>query len=388
MRVRIGEDLSAARKLKGGSPQGSILGCFLYCITTQQISGELLEVPDAEDEEEGRPPDNGAEGGHVEHVPDAVPDASPPGMGILEGAVPGLMNSSSDSGNSDLIEPETANIAEGETRARPNTLSTFKYIDDTTVVEGVFSQGIRHIAAESPTEVVDAELLNGLIPKVVERAENIGMRVNCKKTQLLVVAPDNGYQTSTNVSAKGIPVPALKSIKLLGFVIDNDGGMAGQVEMIKSKFRRRLWTLIHLRRAGVKGSSLYKIYSTLVRPIIEANSVIYHPMLTRGQQSELERLQKTALKLCYGFHLHYAAILDDQELESLETRRVKAVKKFTAKIMTNQRFAGKWLERRAEVDTDIQRRRPFVEKKARTERYRRSPLMNIRRTANNIATAA
>ena len=36
--------MSNKRPVSAGSPQGSILGCFLYCITTQQLGSELVDI--------------------------------------------------------------------------------------------------------------------------------------------------------------------------------------------------------------------------------------------------------------------------------------------------------------------------------------------------------
>ena len=37
MQVRIGNTLSTPQKINGGSPLGSILGNYLFCITTDQL---------------------------------------------------------------------------------------------------------------------------------------------------------------------------------------------------------------------------------------------------------------------------------------------------------------------------------------------------------------
>ena len=41
MRAKVAGTLSEEKLLRGGSPQGSILGCYLYCSTTQRIDGSL-----------------------------------------------------------------------------------------------------------------------------------------------------------------------------------------------------------------------------------------------------------------------------------------------------------------------------------------------------------
>ena len=387
VRVRIGAELSAERILKGGSPQGSILGCFLYCITTQQIGSNLAQRLPA--------PPRGS--GDVDAPPPAPPDSpavpSPAtpgginGMGILATAAPDATDCSPVSEVSGASPVPQLSPDAGPQPRGVNSITTVKYVDDTTVIETSSSPGVRHVTGSSPTEVLAAPLINDLFPRIIDKAEDIGMRVNCKKTQLMCITPDNGYKSTANVAINNETIPNCETMKLLGFTISGDCSMSGQVAMIKDKFRRRLWTLIHLRRAGIQGMRLYRIYAALVRPILETNCVVFHPMLTKGQAEELERLQKTTLKLCFGFQAHYRDILESYGIDSLAARREMAIRKFTGKVMNSERFSNRWLRRRPGVDTEIRRRRPFVENKARTEKYLRSPLVTIQRTANDIATA-
>ena len=55
MRAKIGGKLSDSKDLNGGSPQGSILGCYLYCSATQQLNDSLLNRRSAVPPTPGRP---------------------------------------------------------------------------------------------------------------------------------------------------------------------------------------------------------------------------------------------------------------------------------------------------------------------------------------------
>ena len=66
---------------------------------------------------------------------------------------------------------------------------------------------------------------------------------------------------------------------------------------------------------------------SMLRPIVEFCSVVYHPMLNNEQSLRVERLQKIALKIVFGFGLEYDELLEKAGIERLEERRKKAFNK-------------------------------------------------------------
>ena len=395
MRVRLGPTLSSPKFLKGGSPQGSILGCLLYCIATQQIGPELANTrremvtrpqtspgpeqsPTPSQYESPEPP-------HEDHVREAET-----GFRVEDWAVPGDHQGTASSPDSfytaeDSIPDRDQSIGPWE---EYQLVEMFKYVDDTTLLEPCDKERcVRYIAASNPTEVIVAEATSVAMANIVEKTDQIGMRVNAAKTQMVCISTNNGYCTSATLAVGNALVKSQPSVKLLGFVIDACPGVSGQVGLIRDKFRARFWTLIHLRRAGIRGRRLFKLYAALVRPVLEANSVVYHTMLTKAQADELEGMQRRVIRLCFGFATSADNIARDLGIGSLKARRENAVLKFTRKAMATERFARKWFIEREEVETSIRKRRPFIEKRARTERFLKSPLIHLQKTANDIMTA-
>ena len=376
MMVKIGDYLSEPRKLCGGSPQGSILGCLLYCLTTQQIDGRPSDPP-------VRMPTNPP--AHQEQESEVSSDEEYVGFGLM----------GSHEVSPDRTPTEEMSAVEGPAmqavRAEARrTITTFKYVDDTTTVEAVPpGLGIRHITAATTLEKVPADLTEGAMNSIIEAAGDIGMVVNCKKTQLLCISGDNGCSTTAAIrEPSGQEINSVRSMKLLGFMLTDTPDVSGQVAMLKTKFRAKFWGLINLRRAGLKGKKLYKLYCSLVRPVLECNSVVFHTMLTRAQSNELEKLQRQAIRLSFGFAQSTEQHIVAHGLQTLEERRTTALRKFTAKIMkTNGRFKERWLVPRPNDAHGLRNRRPFVEQKAKTTRYYNSPLLAIQRTANDICTA-
>lgn len=110
--------------------------------------------------------------------------------------------------------------------------------------------------------------------------------------------------------------------------------------------------------------------------------VVFHSMLNLGQMAEIERIQKQVVCLCLGFACPYNKALRLHNLMTLEARHL------VCKTINGPSdcFSDKWFPPRPGVETNIRRRRPCIEKKARTERYRNSPLLFNQRVANDLAT--
>ena len=318
MRIRIGKLLSSPHFLKGGSPQGSILGCFLYCVTTQQLKLDLInptnidvprnnEVPPVSEDVANTSLESS---GGFDLMPADLEDASDSSLDsfVTAGSVP-------DQEHNWLIEVQTL-------------ISLFKYVDDTTSVESVpAGQCTRHISATNPTEQIPANITDSLLRAIKARAGEVGMRVNCRKTQMLCLSPDNGYDSWASLTVDGETIMSQNTMKLLGFMLGTMPGVGDHIEHVKAKFRARFWTLIHLRRAGIRGDRLFRLYAALVRPVLEVNSVVFHSMITKTQAEAIERLQKQVCRLCYGWEYSYRRVLQAHNLHTLAERREKAIRR-------------------------------------------------------------
>ena len=383
MRTRIGTTLSDPKPLKGGSPQGSILGCLLYCLATQQLNTSLAAAgPHSLVVSPGADPPSPAS------TPERSPSSPEPGGFFL---MPhGLDDSQSDEGevasqDGSFLTAEGSPINAADLTGQENPIYMFKYIDDTTTVEIVDkSQAVRHFTTNTTVEKVPANATASVFMGIEERAKEIGMAVNTGKTQMVVVAPDNGCNTTAEFEAGNAKIASQESIKLLGFLIGSSSGMTHQVKHIRARFRAHFWSLIHLRGAGIRGRNLYRLYTVFVRPILESNAVVLHSQLTRTQCQQIERLQGQVLRLCFGGWISYARAREEFQIDTLEDRREKAVEKFVRKNINNPRFGPRWFPRRGDVDVDLRHRRRFEETRAKTQKYFRSPLLYMQRMANTI----
>lgn len=169
-------------------------------------------------------------------------------------------------------------------------------------------------------------------------------------------------------------IRSVDEMKLVGFYFGTEPGVWRHVLEIHTKFPK----------AGLKGMKLFKLYCCYVRSVAEYFSPVYHPLLNRGKTESLEKLQRQAVRICFGFEESAQALMNKHEIESLESRRLRRIDGFISKVARNPRFAGTWLKRRDKDGHNLRSRRAIAEERATTLRRFRSPLFYFRRRANEL----
>ena len=312
MTINIDGHAATPVPIRGGSPQGSVLGCLLYCITTQRLTKNL----------------RGADDG---------------GPGV------------------------------------------FMYVDDTTMIDVVGTDNATlHISTSVTKACFEDLMLERDMRALKDRAENIHMKINAKKTQLLVLAPTNGCETSATINIEGHRVESVETLKLVGFTFGSRAGAAAHVGAVTEKIRKKMWMLYKLREAGFKGQHLFKLYCVYLRSIVEYCSVVYHSMLTGGQSQELERIQRLAVRICYGGQEDTDALVQTHCIQTLAERRGRRCDKFLRKAFQHPRFSERWFPQRGPQHMELRRRRWTEESRASTNRRFNSPLAYLRRRANEL----
>ena len=201
-------------------------------------------------------------------------------------------------------------------------LSDYIYIDDYNCVEKVqVKYSPVHITSSAQTIKVHAPLSESRFDQIRETAQDIGMKVNAGKTQLLCISGRSDSIVTTHIKNEGQMIESGSSLKILGFYFGTKPGVEEHVANIEKKFRSRIWSLRFLKRARLSNTQLSKLYQGVLRPVIEYCCPTYHSMLTEGQSDRLEKLQKRALKTIYGWNNTYEKLLDISGIQRLEERR-------------------------------------------------------------------
>ena len=277
----------------------------------------------------------------------------------------------------------------GDHQLERSSLGAFLYVDDTTLFDHQdVANATLHLTTGTSRAHFQGLPLEQDLGELSERAEDIGMRINEKKTQLLIIGPPNGYLHSGSVVGPGgETISSVDTMRLVGFTFGSDPGVGAHVSAIVKKFKRKVWMLYHLRDAGFRGRQLYCLYCCYVRTIIEYCSVVYHSMLGAGQETMLEGLHRLAIKICFGFDVPTDETMAENGIESLRDRRIRRCDSFLKKAIRNPMFEH-WFPPKDGTRRNLRRRREIQESRATTNRKFNSPLEYLRRRANELGLEA
>ena len=405
MKVKIGDSQVHEEDLDGGSPQGSVLGCYLYCVATQQLGPDLQHGPT---DSLGTLEISDLSGGPLNGSPHRTPerDQFPPG-GLSSTPAPNAGSRMAnhappedDSDGEDFVFLRDCNpwnriedtVHEStdlsleltvEQERSDTAVQMVKYIDDSNIIEGLWiDRGHHHVSTRKRSCQIRAARTESLVTNIKQRADEIGVVVNEDKTQSLCISGQTHTEVTTYMDI-GSRIVSSDSLTLLGFEFGPTPTLNNHLDRLMRIFRRRFWALIHWKRSGFDGDALFRLYRIYIQPIIEYCSTVYHPMLSQEQSELIESCQRKVFELAYG-KVSYSGAVREKKIETMRSRRERASDKFVSKAVKNRKFAS-WFPRRDVIDRNLRHRRPFVEEDTRTRRAFRAPIAAYRRRANDLA---
>ena len=116
---------------------------------------------------------------------------------------------------------------------------------------------------------------------------------------------------------------------LLGLKITSDLSWKKNTEHCVSKANTRMQIIRSLIKFSVPIDDLVLLYCQFVRTILEFNSNVWFSAITKDEEDDLERIQKTACKLILNRNYHsYEDAINKLNIEKLSNRRQKLALKF------------------------------------------------------------
>ena len=208
------------------------------------------------------------------------------------------------------------------------------------------------------------------------------MKINYKKTKLIVFNPCRTLDFLPELSLSGHHIEVVNEIRLLGLIIRSDLKWHSNTLIMTKRANKRLWLLRRLKNMGAKAEDLVNVYIKQIRCILELAVPAWQGGLSLAEKTDLERIQKTACHIIPGqSYTSYSAALELLQLETLEFRRNFLSLKFAIKSEKDKKFKFWFKANSRKVNTrqQISKYCPVI---ANHARFDNSPLSFLTRLLN------
>ena len=145
----------------------------------------------------------------------------------------------------------------------------------------------------------DISLIQSDINSISSWISSHHLTVNTSKTKCMFISfkPSSFFSSFPPLYLNGSPLEQVSSFKYLGVLISSNLSWSPHILSICRKSRQLIGILYRLFYRHSSPSSLFKLYSALVRPHLEYCSSVWNPS-SSATISKLENIQFFALKLC------------------------------------------------------------------------------------------
>lgn len=192
--------------------------------------------------------------------------------------------------------------------------TTIKYVDDTTVY--------------NITNVVQDTSLQEAVDTSIKWSSDNSMNINADKTKEMLVS----YMKTTpkcdipHITINGEDIERVSECKLLGVYLNDSLNWNLHVDKIYKKACQRLHFLGCLKRSKLSSKDMVKVFTSLIRPVVEYACQVWHPGLTQQQTDLIESIQERALRFIFN-ELSYENALVSANLDRLSVRRTNLCQK-------------------------------------------------------------
>ena len=207
------------------------------------------------------------------------------------------------------------------------------------------------------------------------------MKLNTSKSKYMIVNFSKKYQANTRLHMGDQILEQVTQTRLLGVILDDRLSWQANTDFIVKKAYKRMVLLHRLYEFAVPVKDLIEIYILYIRSVLESSAVVWNSSLTRGQELELERVQKVALRIILkSKYEDYENALLKCSLLTLKERRNALSLSFAKKCVKNERTSDMFPLNPATYNT--RNLEKYVVTKTKGSRLAKSAIPHMQRLLN------
>ena len=175
----------------------------------------------------------------------------------------------------------------------------------------------------------------------------------------------------------------IDSTRLLGTIITKDLKWDHNTQNIVKKANARMQLIRKVASFGTSVDELKNVYILFIRSLLEQSAVVWHSSLTQENIDDLERVQKSAVKIILGERYSgYKKSLDKLEMETLNDRRDQLCLEFAKSCVKNPKFSDMFPKNTKTHTMETRNPETFNVNHANNERFRKSPIIYMQHLLN------
>ena len=207
------------------------------------------------------------------------------------------------------------------------------------------------------------------------------MKLNSEKSKYMVINFTENHQFNTRLSIEKNNLKQIRETRLLGVVINDQLTWHSNTNFLVKKAYKRMIILHNLFEFRLPMEEMINIYILYIRSVLESSAVVWHSSITKSEEMQIERVQKTALKIILASEYeNYTTALVITGLDTLSERRKILCKKFAKNCIKNEKLNHMFPLNQSNVNTRFKER--FHVQPAATERLAKSAIPYMQRLLN------
>jgi hypothetical protein len=275
-----------------------------------------------------------------------------------------------------------------------NPKDKFKFIDDLSILEKINLLYIGLSSYNYKNNVASDMIKNGyfLPPENLQTQSNLNkisqwtrenkMELNVAKTKAMNFNFTKKFQFSSRLAIDDRVIETISETKLLGVMISNDMSWDSNTQYIVKRANARMRMLHKLVEFSVPVADLINIFILYIRSVLEQSCQVWHSSLTFENMTDIERVQKNALKIILKEeYTTYEHALNTVGLECLVERREKLCLKFAKSTLMNANVRDMFPYNDS-ITNDVRQRDKFKVTFANTDRLKDSSIPYMQRLLN------
>ena len=256
---------------------------------------------------------------------------------------------------------------------------------------------LRGISSYNPKQQVPSDIAIGnkflhnedfktqeYLNKIMKWTESKQMTLNCKKSNYMIFNFTKNYQINTRLYLENDMLVQQTETRLLGVIVSDKLTWHSNTTSLVKRCYQRMIILKKLFQFSIPVEDLVNIYCIYIRSVAEQSSVVWSSSITKGEEYDLERVQKVALRIILSEnYLTYEGALRITNLPTLKARRSKLSLNFALKCTKTERAEDMFPLWNITVNTRSEEK--FKVTKAKTSRLANSAIPSMQRQLNKYA---